>query len=66
MVSALPASLQVPTPQSQHAILPGVAGVSGAITGCTRSTAGSKTEGAVMASEACGRGFRSGGPRAEV
>lgn len=66
MASTLPASPQVATPQSHHPILPGVAGVLGAINGCTRSTAGDTTEGAVGALEACGRSFRSGGPRAEV
>lgn len=47
-------------------ILPGLTGVSGAITGCTRSTAGDTLEGAVGALEACGRDFRSGEPRIEM
>lgn len=66
MASALPASPQVPTLKSHRPVLPGVAGMSAAITGCTRSTAGDTTEGAVGALEACGRGFRSREPRAEV
>lgn len=59
MASAL---LPLPRPPLHHPILPGAAGVSEAITGCTRSTAGGTTEGAVRALEACGRGFRSGDP----
>lgn len=53
---------QVPTPQFHPPILPGAAGVSEAITGCTRSTAGDTADGAVRVLEACGRGFRSGDP----
>lgn len=61
MASALPASSQVPTPQPHNFVLPGVMGVSGAITCCTRSTAGGTTEGTLRALEGCERGFRSGG-----
>lgn len=63
-VLALPASPQVPTPVSPG--LPGAAGMSEAITGCIRSTAGGVSEGAVGTWEACGRGFRSGESRAQV
>lgn len=45
-----------------HPVLPEAAGMLGAVTGCTLSTAGGRTEGAVGALEASGRVFRSEDP----